>query len=252
MSLSDFEIGKIAEIVAGKSGAKLDAKALRQVVDRVVDALKEQQANPDIRGVTCDVSRSPKADISPAQQAMLSKPSVGGPPFTVGDKDPTINGGPPGQRQDHKDPDLQGTADVGQRRPTSQDTGGPQLAVGSESKSVPSQLQPPDEAMITGQGGLYEQIEKSDKTRVIIAAFGKDRPGVGAALTAVLAEHNCSIEDISQTLLQDFFSMIMIVNIEGSTVDFATLVERLKATEARLGMKVYVMHEDTFRYMHRI
>lgn len=46
--------------------------------------------------------------------------------------------------------------------------------------------------------------------------------------------------------------MIMIVNIEGSTVDFATLVERLKATEATLGMKVYVMHEDTFRYMHRI
>jgi ACT domain-containing protein len=87
---------------------------------------------------------------------------------------------------------------------------------------------------------------------LLIAAFGKDRPAVGAALTGVLAEHNCSIEDISQTLLQDFFSMIMVVNIEGSTVDFATLVERLKATETQLGMKVYVMHEDTFRYMHRI
>ena len=111
---------------------------------------------------------------------------------------------------------------------------------------------PPDEALITAEGGLYEQIEKTDKTRVIIAAFGKDRPGVGAALTGVLAEHNCSIEDISQTLLQDFFSMIMIVNIEGSTVDFATLVERLKATETTLGIKVYVMHEDIFRYMHRI
>ncbi|MCK4462142.1 MAG: ACT domain-containing protein [candidate division Zixibacteria bacterium] len=118
--------------------------------------------------------------------------------------------------------------------------------------AVGSSLQPPDEAMITAEGGLYEQIEKTDKTRVIIAAFGKDRPGVGAALTGVLAEHNCSIENISQTLLQDFFSMIMIVNIEGSTVDFATLVERLKATETTLGIKVYVMHEDIFRYMHRI
>ena len=119
-------------------------------------------------------------------------------------------------------------------------------------KSLPPRYSPPDEAMITAEGGLYEQIEKTDKTRVIIAAFGKDRPGVGAALTGVLTEHNCSIEDISQTLLQDFFSMIMIVNIEGSTVDFATLVERLKATETQLGMKVYTMHEDIFRYMHRI
>jgi len=206
MTLSDFEIGKIAEIVAGKSGAKLDAKALRQVIDRVVDALKEQQANPEIKGVTCEVPRPSKADVANAQRAMLSKPS------------PTLAENLPG--------------DVTKRQEAA--------------------MPPPDEAMITARGSLYEQIGKTDKTRIIIAAFGKDRPGVGAALTAVLAEHNCSIEDISQTLLQDFFSMIMIVNIEGSTVDFATLVERLKATESQLGMKVYVMHEDTFRYMHRI
>ena len=57
MSLSDFEIEKITEIVAGKVGEKLDAKALRQVVDRVVDALKESPANPEITGATCEVSR---------------------------------------------------------------------------------------------------------------------------------------------------------------------------------------------------
>ncbi len=213
MSLSDFEIGKIAEIVAGKSGAKLDAKALRQVIDRVVDALKEKQANPEIEGATCETGKpvSSPSGVDVAREAMLSKP-------------PTLPAKP----------------------------GGPQLAVGSEHKPSASQLPPPDEAMITAEGGLYEQIEKTDKTRVIIAAFGKDRPGVGAALTGVLAEHNCSIEDISQTLLQDFFSMIMIVNIEGSTVDFGTLCDRIKATESQLGMKVYVMHEDIFRYMHRI
>jgi ACT domain-containing protein len=210
MTLSDFEIGKIAEIVAGKSGAKLDAKALRLVIDRVVDALKAEQGNPEVEGATCEVGKpvSSQSGVDVARETMLSKP-----PATSAENEPG--------------------------------EGGPQLAVGSS-------LQPPDEAMITARGSLYEQIEKTDKTRVIIAAFGKDRPGVGAALTGVLAEHNCSIEDISQTLLQDFFSMIMIVNIEGSTVDFATLVEALKATETQLGMKVYVMHEDTFRYMHRI
>lgn len=178
MSLSDFEIGKIAEIVAGKVGQNLDAKALRQIIDRVVDSLREQQRNPEIKGATCEVSAS---------------------------------------------------------------------ATKNESSSLP-----PDEAMINNKGGLYEQIEKTDKTRVIIAAFGKDRPGIVAALTNVLAEHNCSIEDISQTLMQDFFSMIMIVNIVDCSVDFSTLNDRLQATEAQLGMKVYVMHEDIFRYMHRI
>ena len=182
MSLSDFEIGKIAEIIAGKSGTKLDAKTLRQVIDRVVDQLNQDRGNPEIEGATCEVST-----------------------------DPTINGGPPS-----------------------------------------SQLPPPDEAMIETQGGLYEQIEKTDKTRVIIATFGKDRPGVVSALTQILAEHKCSIEDISQTLLQDFFSMIMIVNIADCSIDFSALRDRLQQTETQLGMKVYVMHEDIFKYMHRI
>jgi ACT domain-containing protein len=204
MSLSDFEIGKIAEIVAGQSGTKLDAKTLRQVIDRVVDQMNDQRGNPEIKGVTCDVSRT-----------VLSGPSLGGPPFTVGTKEPTINGGPP------------------------------------KPQKVTS-LAPPDEVMAAAKGGLYEQIEKTDKTRVIIATFGKDRPGVVSALTAILSEHNCSIEDISQTLLQDFFSMIMIVNIAGCPIDFSGLRDRLQQTETQLGMKVYVMHEDIFKYMHRI
>ena len=186
MSLSDFEIGKIAEIVAGKSGTKLDAKALRQVIDRVVDGLKAQQANPDITGATCEVS--------------ATKPS----------------------------------------------------SDAADTRTAPAGPVPPDQAMITDKGGLYEQIEKSDHHRIIIAAFGKDRPGVASALTEILAEHSCSIEDISQTLMQEYFSMIMIVNIQNSSVDFATLRDKLAATEAQLGMKVYVMHEDIFRYMHRI
>ena len=183
MSLSDFEIGKIAEIVAGQSGTKLDAKTLRQVIDRVVDQMNDQRGNPEIKGATCDVSRT--------------------------------------------------------------DPGTPQPAVGSS-------LVPPDEVMASAKGGLYEQIEKTDKTRVIIATFGKDRPGVVSALTAILSEHNCSIEDISQTLLQDFFSMIMIVNIADCPIDFSGLRDRLQQTETQLGMKVYVMHEDIFKYMHRI
>jgi ACT domain-containing protein len=186
MALSDFEIGKIAEIVAGKVGAELDAKTLRQVIDRVVDSMQQQRGNPDIKGGTCETARGPSSPIDPSAQ-----------------------------------------------------------------KNTPRVL-PPDQEMISAKGGLYEQIEKTDRKRVIIAAFGKDRPGVAAALTAVLAENNCSIEDISQTVMQDYFSMIMIVNIAGSTLDFSALRDKIQATETQLGMKVYIMHEDIFRYMHRI
>lgn len=188
MSLSDFEIGKIAEIVAGKVGKDLDAKTLRQVIDRVVDSLKQNQGNPDISGVTCQVSASSQSEQP-------------------------INPG--------------------------------------TDKDSPRVLSP-DEALIEDKGGLYEQIEKSDRQRIIVAAFGKDRPGVGAALTSVLAECSCSIEDISQTVMQEYFSMIMIVNIAGCTMDFAALRDKVQATETQFGMKVYVMHEDIFRYMHRI
>lgn len=194
MALSEFEIGKIAEIVAGRTGAQLDAKTLRHVIDRVTDALKGTPANPDIKGATCEIPRTqpaPEGPSSPIQQTR------------------------------------------------------------SESAQSRQPL-PPDEAMIADRGGLYEQIETSEGNRVIIAAFGKDRPGIGAALTGVLADHGVSIEDISQTLMQEYFSMIMIANMSGTNLDFASLREKLQATESKLGMKVYVMHEDTFRYMHRI
>lgn len=214
MALSDFEISKIAEIVAGKSGAKLDAKALRQVIDRVVDQLNEQRGNPDIEGATCEVSR-------PSDEERAKREEVASPPREGGNPSSSV---------------IARSAAEG----------------GTTRQSHASSLPPPDEASTETYGGLYEQIEKSDKTRVIVATFGKDRPGVAAALTQVLAECNCSIEDISQTLLQDFFSMIMIVNIDDSTVDFSGLRERLQQTETQLGMKVYVMHEDIFRYMHRI
>ncbi len=204
MALSDFEIGKIAEIVAGKVGAELDAKTLRQVIDRVVDSMQQNQGNPDIEGATCEATSSP-LHVQPQ-----------GPASPIASRSGS-------ERSEKPDTALRGTQPL-----------------------------PPDEEMISAKGGLYEQIEKTDGKRVIIAAFGKDRPGVAAALTAVLAEDNCSIEDISQTVMQEYFSMIMIVNIANSSLDFSALRDQIQATETQLGMKVYIMHEDIFRYMHRI
>jgi ACT domain-containing protein len=92
----------------------------------------------------------------------------------------------------------------------------------------------------------------SARTRIILASFGLNRPGIVASISAVLAENNCSIEDMSQRIMQEFYTLIMIVDIQQSKADFAALSEKLKAVEQRLGVTIFVQHEDVFRYMHRV
>lgn len=94
--------------------------------------------------------------------------------------------------------------------------------------------------------------EESNGTRIIIASFGRNRPGVAAALTGVIAECGCDIFDITQKIMQEFFSMIMIVELSNSNVDFATLRQKLQEIESRLGITVVAQHQDVFRAMHRI
>ena len=102
------------------------------------------------------------------------------------------------------------------------------------------------------EGGLYERLDQTDRTRIILAAFGYNRPGVIHALTHVLADNQCNLEDISQKIMREFFTLIMIVDITDSPIEFAQLVQKVKETEEQVGMKVFMMHEDTFQYMHRI
>jgi ACT domain-containing protein len=90
------------------------------------------------------------------------------------------------------------------------------------------------------------------RNRVIVASFGKNRPGIVAAISNVLAEELCSIEDMSQRIMQEFYTLIMIVDITGSKADFAALSAKLKAVEDRLGVTILAQHEDVFRYMHRV
>nr|WP_084054262.1 ACT domain-containing protein [Desulfonispora thiosulfatigenes] len=88
--------------------------------------------------------------------------------------------------------------------------------------------------------------------RVVITVVGKDKVGIIAKVTNVLADKEVNVLDISQTILQDFFTMIMIVDITSCKVDFNTLKESLEQKGQEIGMKITVQHEDVFQYMHRI
>ena len=88
--------------------------------------------------------------------------------------------------------------------------------------------------------------------KVVITVLGRDRVGIIAGITQVLAEHNVNILDISQTILQDIFTMVMVADFDGCTVDLRTLQEKLARRGAELGLQVVVQHEKVFQYMHRI
>ncbi|MGI6453928.1 MAG: ACT domain-containing protein [Syntrophomonadaceae bacterium] len=88
--------------------------------------------------------------------------------------------------------------------------------------------------------------------RLIITVLGHDRVGIIAAIAVILADANVNILDISQTILQGFFTMIMVVDASQSTVDVAGLTDRLQEKGRELGLQISVQHEDVFNFMHRI
>ncbi|WP_410514909.1 ACT domain-containing protein [Paenibacillus sp. BR2-3] len=86
----------------------------------------------------------------------------------------------------------------------------------------------------------------------IITVLGKDKVGIIAKVCTYLAEHQVNILDISQTIVQDYFNMMMIVDISGSTRPFETIVEDLQHVGEAIGVEIKLQHEDIFNIMHRI
>lgn len=88
--------------------------------------------------------------------------------------------------------------------------------------------------------------------RTIITVIGKDKVGIIARICTYLAENSINILDIDQSIVQEFFNMMMIVNTQNTTKDFALMCEELDAIGDELGVKIKVQHEDIFNVMHRI
>lgn len=88
--------------------------------------------------------------------------------------------------------------------------------------------------------------------KAIISVLGKDRVGIISSVSAVLSENNVNILDISQTILQGMFTMMMLVDVENSKVKFDDLSDVLSAEGERLGVEIRIQLEDIFQAMHRI
>ena len=88
--------------------------------------------------------------------------------------------------------------------------------------------------------------------RTIITVLGKDRVGIIARVCTYLAENNINILDIDQSIVQGFFNMMMIVDAQNATKEFAVLCKEIEAVGDELGVKIKMQHEDIFDVMHRI
>ncbi|HCW05146.1 MAG TPA: ACT domain-containing protein [Clostridium sp.] len=88
--------------------------------------------------------------------------------------------------------------------------------------------------------------------RAVITVIGKDKKGIIAAVSSELSDCNINILDISQTILQEYFTMIMLVDLSEMKVNFEELNARLEAKSKDLGVSIKAQHEEIFNSMHEI
>ncbi|MCM1494261.1 MAG: ACT domain-containing protein [Bacteroides sp.] len=89
-------------------------------------------------------------------------------------------------------------------------------------------------------------------SKAVITVVGKDTVGIIAKVCTYLANNQVNILDISQTIVQDYFNMMMIVDINHSLKEFKTLSEELVQIGEEIGVVIHLQREDIFNMMHRI
>ncbi len=88
--------------------------------------------------------------------------------------------------------------------------------------------------------------------KAVISVIGTDTVGILAKVSDVCFKNNCNIVDVTQKVLQEYFTMIMIVEIDKCSVSFAELSDQLNQLGQEMGLSIHTMHEDIFNSMHRI
>ena len=92
----------------------------------------------------------------------------------------------------------------------------------------------------------------SEKNTAVVTVLGKDRVGIIADVSRLLADYGININDISQTILDDIFTMIMMVDLKDNDIENSDIVDKLNALGEELGVTITIQHTDLFDRMHRI
>ena len=88
--------------------------------------------------------------------------------------------------------------------------------------------------------------------KAVVTVVGRDSKGIIAKVSTKCAELGANIEEISQSVLEEYFAMIMVVNVSEITVPFTDMVDTMTKLGEQNGLDIRTMHEDIFNSMHRI
>lgn len=88
--------------------------------------------------------------------------------------------------------------------------------------------------------------------KAVITVIGNDKVGIIAKVSALLSESNVNILDITQTIMQDIFTMVMIIDVSEASIKFTDLVDKLADLGNEMGLDIRCQHEDIFNSMHKI
>lgn len=88
--------------------------------------------------------------------------------------------------------------------------------------------------------------------KAVVTVVGKDQVGIIANVCLALASYQINVLDISQTVMQGYFTMMMVVDVSGCTVPVAELCKDMDAKGQEMGLSIRVQREDIFEAMHRV
>ena len=101
-------------------------------------------------------------------------------------------------------------------------------------------------------GPAIDSRHNASADRMVISVFGLDHPGIVAGVSQILAQADCSITDINQTVVRGKFAMVIIADSSRARASASELKERLRREGEQLGVRIYAQREDLFNAMHRI
>ena len=88
--------------------------------------------------------------------------------------------------------------------------------------------------------------------KAVVSVVGKDSVGILASVASKCAEYKANIDDVNQTIIDDYFTMFMIINIDELTIEFNSFVDKIQELGKEKNLEIHCMHEDIFNLMHRI
>lgn len=92
----------------------------------------------------------------------------------------------------------------------------------------------------------------NQQQKAVITVIGYDKKGIIASVTRMLYEHDVNVLDISQTILDGFFNMIMIVDITDCNISLQELVDECDRVGKEIGLEVRCQDESIFKFMHQV